>query len=79
MQWREVYSSSVNRIAYDPATQRLHVEWQRNGKVSQYDNVPPEKADAVMNAWSVGKAVRELQKDEHPHSYLGDDDGQEVA
>lgn len=70
MEMREVYSSSVDRIGYDAETQELHVVWRRGGKTSVYQDVPPDKAQQVMNAWSVGQAVRELHgTGDHGHAY----------
>ena len=66
---RQVFSSHVEAIGHDPATNELHVKWD-TGKTSVYSNVPPEKADAVANSWSVGKALREQVKGQHEHRYI---------
>lgn len=66
---RDVYSSHVDRIGHDPATNELHVQWE-GGKHSVYANVPPGKASDVMNAWSVGKALTRDIKGAHGHRYL---------
>ena len=64
-----VYSSHVDRIGYDAEAQDLHVTWQ-GGRTSIYSGVPPEKADSVMNAWSVGQALHEEVKPHHSHRYV---------
>lgn len=77
MQMREVYSSAIDRIGYDPQTKELHVVWRRSakgssggGRTSVYTNVPPDIAHRTMNSWSVGQAVRQLQASgDHEHSY----------
>lgn len=68
---REVYSSRVARIGYEDGA--LHVEWAtpRPGKeVSVYEDVPEKLADEVMNAASVGQALRLSIEPQYPHRYL---------
>lgn len=67
MDMREVYSSSVNSVGYDNGL--LVVEW-KNGRRSSFDRVPPALADEVMNAPSVGKALRQSVQGSYPHKYL---------
>lgn len=66
---RDIFSSTVNRAGHDPKTNELHVEW-KTGKTSVYSNVPPKKADEVLNAWSVGKSLYKKIKGAHDHRYL---------
>lgn len=66
---RNIFSSTVNRAGHDQQTNELHVEW-KNGKTSVYSDVPPEKADDVLNSWSVGKALTKQIKGVHDHRYL---------
>lgn len=70
---RSVYSSNVNRIGYDAATQELHVEWRaKKGqapKVSVYDGVPAHVARQVMNAPSIGEALAGAVKGSFGHRY----------
>jgi len=68
---RGVFSSHVRRIGHDAQTGELHVQWD-SGKTSVYSGVPPDVADRVQNAWSVGKALREEVKNAYPHRYLDD-------
>lgn len=65
---RDVYSSHVNRIGYDLDTNELVVIWD-NGKTSVYAGVQRDKADEVMNSWSVGKAIHNQIKPHHEHRY----------
>lgn len=67
---RQVYSTSVNEIGYDPESRELHVVWLR-GRTSAYSNVPPDVAHEVMNSWSVGEAVAQMVRDRYPHRYTG--------
>ena len=41
MEWAPVFSSHVDAIKYDTATQELRVRWQA-GRESIYHGVPPE-------------------------------------
>jgi hypothetical protein len=66
---RDVFSSHVSRIGHDPDTSELHVQWD-TGKTSAYANVPAEVAQSVMNAWSVGAALREQVKGKYEHRYV---------
>lgn len=68
VQMRDVYSSHVDSIGHDPDTQELVVKWN-GGKTSVYSNVPAEKAQAAMSAWSVGKFVKSEIIPNHPHRY----------
>lgn len=62
---RDVYSSHVARIGYEGGN--LTVEWT-TGKVSVYEGVPADLADEVMNAPSVGSALRGI-KGSYRHRY----------
>ncbi len=48
-------SSMIKNAGYDPATQRLEVEFFATGNVYIYRNVPQEVFDALMSAPSAGK------------------------
>ena len=65
---RQVTSSTVDSIGHDPETGELTVQW-KSGKTSVYSGVDAEKAKAVMNSWSVGKALNDLVKPHHGHAY----------
>lgn len=53
MEWREVQSSSMTRIGYDPKTCELQVEFASTGLYAYY-KVPKEVADGLLNAKSKG-------------------------
>ena len=67
--WRDVYSSHVNRVGFDPEAQELLAEWD-SGRVSAYEGVPYEKFESVARSWSVGKALHEMIKPSHTHRYV---------
>lgn len=53
---RRVYSSHVEQIGYDVETGDLHVVWSRgNGTV--FAGVPPDVAQRVLSAPSIGEAL----------------------
>lgn len=70
MEMNEVFSSSVAAIGYDEGSQELHVEWQRNGRVSVYKDVPAVVAERVMKAASIGQALREGIQQVYEHRYI---------
>ena len=58
MSWeKDVYSSNVSKVGYDPESKELSVTWSK-GKRSIYSNVPEELAEQLANAPSVGSMVR---------------------
>lgn len=67
--WKEVFSSNVNRVAHDPDTGELMVEWN-SGKTSVYSDVPADLADQVSTAWSVGGAIRTHIIGQYSHRYV---------
>lgn len=67
---REVYSSRVSEIGYEDGN--LIVRWAkgRPGKeVSIYEGVPQKLAEEVMNAASIGQALRNAIESAYPHRY----------
>lgn len=66
MAMREVYSSTVERIGHEDGV--LRVEW-KSGKVSLYHDVPEKLANEVMNAPSIGSALRSLIQPGYRHAY----------
>jgi hypothetical protein len=48
-----VASSNIKSVGYDPRRQRLEVEFV-GGKVYEYEGVPLEQYQALMDAGSVG-------------------------
>lgn len=55
---RDVYSSHVMSIGYNPGDKTLHVVY-KSGKHAVYRDVPEDVADSVLTAPSIGKALRE--------------------
>jgi hypothetical protein len=53
MQRDKVQSSNIAAIGYDRAQWTLEVEF-KNGGVYRYDNVPPEEAERLRHASSIG-------------------------
>jgi hypothetical protein len=69
MSWsKDVYSSNVSSIGYDPDTQELSVTWSK-GKRSIYSGVPEELAEQLANAPSVGSMLATEIKPYYEHRY----------
>lgn len=68
MQMRNVFSSHVDQIGYDPETQELHVKYTK-GQYAIYQDVPPDKAATVMGSASIGSALHEHIKGSFEHEY----------
>jgi hypothetical protein len=69
LEWRSVFSSNVDSIAYNAETLELFVRWTRGRKVSVYEGVPDDVADEAMRAYSVGNYIREEIKPNYRHRY----------
>lgn len=69
MDRKSVQSSNISSIGYDHTTQTLEIEF-KGGGVYSYPDVPKEKADALMNAESVGKYFHAHIRNSHPHTKL---------
>jgi hypothetical protein len=67
---KQVHSSHVDKIGYDPDNQTLVVVY-KTGKTSVYQSVPQDIADQVMNSYSVGQALHNLVKGVYGHEYKG--------
>ena len=65
---KQVYSSHINTVHYDPETGVLKVDYQ-NGKRSVYSSVPDHVASNVFNAVSVGKEIHANVRGQYPHTY----------
>lgn len=58
---KDVQSSQVARIGFDPATRTLAVIYRGGGATRyEYRDIPPEVGEAVMNAESVGRALNQM-------------------
>jgi len=68
LDWRNVYSSHVTRVAHDEKTGELHVQWD-TGKHSIYSDVDEKLARRVMYASSVGGALINEVKNRKAHRY----------
>ena len=68
IEWRDVYSTRVERLGYDPETQEMYVEWKR-GRVSVFEGVPDDVAHEASNAWSVGAFLRINIEPEYKQRY----------
>ena len=67
---RNVFSSNINKIGYEPDTKTLMVEFS-SGKTARYANVPPDVAKRVGGAASIGTAFNEHIRGKYEHAYLG--------
>lgn len=65
---KDVYSSNVQSIGYNDETKEMLVTWTR-GKRSVYSGVPPELAEQVANAPSVGSMLNAEIKPYYAHRY----------
>lgn len=69
MGWsRQVYSSNVAEVGYDPETKELLITWTK-GKRSIYSGVPEELAEQLVNAPSVGSMLNTEVKPFYAHRY----------
>lgn len=70
MPWeRNVFSSNVQAVGYNEETEELLVTW-KNGKVSAYQGVSEETADALSKAPSVGVMLNMEIKGQYAHRYV---------
>ena len=60
----KVNSSNISDLAYNPATKVLTVTFKSGGTYS-YENVDPEKYQALMSAESIGKHLHQHIKPFH--------------
>jgi hypothetical protein len=67
MEMREVYSSHVDSIGFEDG--ELTVTWS-SGKTSVYSGVPESVANSVMDAPSIGSALRSDVKGKYSHRYV---------
>jgi hypothetical protein len=67
MDLNPVYSSHVEAVGYDPATQELRVRWQA-GRESIYHGVPPEVGADLHKQASIGDALKSIKKS-YRHTY----------
>lgn len=65
-QWKDVFSSTVTKVGYDPETEEMQVEF-KTGRVYAYSGVPPDLADNLSRNWSVGSMLNSDIKGKYPH------------
>ena len=58
MERTPVTSTTLKSVGYDPQTQTLELEFD-SGSVYQYDNVPPEVYQGLLEADSLGRYFNE--------------------
>jgi hypothetical protein len=69
-----VKSSNVDAAAYDADGRRLSVRF-KGGGIYHFADVPPEKADGLLNADSPGRYFAENIKGQHEHVREDKSDG----
>jgi hypothetical protein len=67
MQRVPVASSNLKAIGYDPATQKLEVEF-KSGGVFCYDNVSPQEHQDLIGASSIGSHFHQNIRNSKPCS-----------
>lgn len=65
---RKVFSSHIDAIGYDDASQEFFVKF-KNGKTAVYQGVPADVAARVNASASIGSAVHELLRNQYAHGY----------
>ena len=66
MKMHPVKSTNIKAVGYDPATQKLHVEFHSTG-VYEFDDVSESKHRKLMEAPSIGKHFQ--QHIRHSHDF----------
>lgn len=61
-----VSSSNISSIGYDPSTMVLEIEFH-DGSIYQYDGVPENEYEGMMNASSHGQYLHQHIKDRYPY------------
>ena len=67
MRRRSVSSSSVASVGYDPETRTMEIEFH-SGSVYEYQEVPPEVFQALMEAPSKGRFFANEIRGQYPSS-----------
>ena len=65
---KDVLSSNVQAVGYDPEKQELYVVWNTSRR-SIYSGVPADVAEKAQNAWSVGDFMNSEIKPNYSHRY----------
>lgn len=67
--WKDVFSSRVTRVGYDPETQTLYLQFPR-GKTAAYQGVPPDVAEECAKSWSIGEFMNSKIVGRYAFSYV---------
>lgn len=67
--FRPVYSSYITEIGHNSETNEMVVKYKK-GKPSLYSDVPFEKYQVIAQSPSVGQAVHDIIRGQHPHQYV---------
>ena len=71
VEWRNVYSSNINKVGYDFDSDELLVEWSRSGRISAYGpDFPYVEFDKLSKSVSVGSIVKNKIIPQFSHHYL---------
>jgi hypothetical protein len=65
MEMLPVDSSALHSVGYDPQTRTLKLRFA-NGGTYEYDDVPPQRYEALMSSASKGRHFREHILNRHP-------------
>ena len=66
---KQVFSSHVHALGYDPESRELHVNY-KGGGTYVYKDVDAAKARQVMHSGSIGKALHQHVRGQHDHEVL---------
>jgi hypothetical protein len=66
IQSKPVFSSFVDKVTYDDATQQLAIEYTAGGSTT-YQKVPSDVASKVFGAESIGAALHEHVRGQFQH------------
>ena len=64
MNWLPIESKMIAQIGYDEETQVLGIQFA-NGAIYEYDSIPLEQHEALLNSTSVGKHFNTHIKPQH--------------
>ena len=57
MDWISLRSSAIRRVAYDPATQRMHIDFENSDPHHAFCGVPESVFQALISSASAGGAT----------------------
>ena len=68
IEMKNVISSQIDAIGYDPATNKMHIRF-KGGSTYSYDNVTAKQHQDLRDATSVGKHFGKHFKSNSAHKY----------